>query len=106
MPAIALIPCGLHATQFTGSLLVPFNGNLQTVILSLLTGLIPSTGGHIGPRFMRVLNVTESIVGATANVTILMDSQKSVESSQEVTPGAACASVIFARSWDASVRIS
>ena len=54
------------------------------MVLSLLTGLIPSTGGHIGPRFMRVIDVTESTADATANVTILMDSQKEVATSQQV----------------------
>ena len=70
--------------QFTGSLMVPFNGNLQTVVLSLLTGLIPSTGGHVGPRFMRVTSVSESVAGATANVTILMDGIRGVLYSQQV----------------------
>ncbi len=64
--------------------MVPFNGNLQTVVLSLLTGLIPSTGGHVGPRFMRVTSVSESVAGATANVTILMDGIRGVLYSQQV----------------------
>ena len=83
-----------HALQLIGDI-VPLDDKRETALLFHIQLLLPRLFNGIGPRWNRVLSVSQSEASKTANVTLIMATSSTPESFQQASEVHCCPGARF-----------
>ena len=74
----------LLPAQLTGPVIVPFNVQKQTALLSVMARLFPRLAFGVGPQQLRIVAVKDEIASQTATITIVTTSTGDPQAFAEV----------------------